>query len=234
VSRFTTTRWSVVLAAGDAASPECRQALEVLCEGAWYPLYAYARRSGRREEDAKDLVQGFFAVLLARGALGVADPERGRFRDFLLASFRNHMRNEHARASAQKRGGGRKPLSFDRVDPEGRYRLEPAHEDTPERAFLRAWALEVLERALAGLREGYEAKGKSELFAALAPCLTGADDRSHASRAEALGMTEGAVRVAVHRLKQRYRAALREEIAGTLGEDGAIEDEIRALFEALG
>jgi RNA polymerase sigma factor (sigma-70 family) len=233
--RFATTRWSIVLAAGSGPSTASRAALETLCDSYWYPLYAYARCCGRREEDARDLVQGFFAHLLEKDLVGVADPDRGRFRTFLRTAFRNFMTNEWRRDTAAKRGGGRVLASLDTSDPEERYRREPAGGTTPERAFERAWALEVLERALARLRATYEAKGNLDLFEALKGHLDGsAETVPHAESARRLGTTEGAVKVAVHRLRQRCRQALRDEIAQTLDEGEILEEEIRELLEALG
>lgn len=225
---FLTTRWSVVLSAGDPAAPQSRAALETLCETYWYPLYAYARRGGRDADAAQDAVQGFFAHLLEKGALGRADPERGRFRAFLLASFRNHASHEAARGRAAKRGGGRVVLS---LDPEERFRLEPAHAATPERLFDRDWAVAVLDAVMARLRASYREKGKEAWFDALKGCLVG--DGSYAGLAERLGTADGALRVAVHRLRARYREELRAVIADTLAEGEDPADEMRALFAAL-
>ena len=227
--RFATTHWSVVLAAGGEGG-DGRRALESLCQTYWYPLYAYARRSGRGATEAEDSVQGFFAALLARGGVAAADPERGRFRSYLLTAFRNHMRDEAAAARAKKRGGGVRPISLD-VEPEVRFALEPAHEETPERVFLRAWAHTVLGAVLERLRVSYAKRGQEELFVALQGALTGQGD--HADRAEELGMTSGAVRVAVHRMRSRYRAALIDEVAQTLAPGEAPEDEVQALIAAL-
>lgn len=230
---FATTRWSIVLAAGGAPSSVSRAALETLCASSWYPLYAYARRSGRREEDSRDLVQGFFAHLVEHDAIAAVDPERGRFRTFLLTSFRNFMTNEWRRETALKRGGGRTILSMDGIDAEDRYRVEPSHDETPDRLFLRSWALEVLDRTLRRLREEYVERGKAEVFDALKGCLDGSVPVAYDATAIALGVTAGAVRVAVHRLRQRYRRALRDEVAQTLDEGQPVEDEIRDLLDAL-
>jgi RNA polymerase sigma-70 factor (ECF subfamily) len=207
--------------------------METLCASSWYPLYAYARRSGRSEEDSRDLVQGFLAGLVERNVVAAADPERGRFRTFLLTAFRNHITNEWRRETAQKRGGGRPVLSMDGVDPEDRYRLEPSHEETPDRLFLRSWALEVLARTLGRLREEYAGRDKADVFDALKGCLDGSVAVDYDEAAETLGITAGAVRVAVHRLRDRYRRALRDEVGQTLDADESIEDEIRDLLDAL-
>jgi len=228
--RFATTRWSVVLAAGDGAVP----ALEDLCRAYWYPLYAFARRRGWQPEDAKDLVQGFFARLLERDLLGAVDPERGRFRSFLLTCFRNFMINEAERAAAGKRGGDRVVLSLDHDDPEARFALEPSHGATPERIFERDWALALLASVLADLRAGYRERGKENQFDALKEYLAQpGSGSSYAETARTLEMTEGALRVAVHRMRQRYRAALRTAVADTVSEPPEVEEELASLFRAL-
>lgn len=225
---FRTTRWSLVLAAGRSGTPGARRALEELCETYWFPLYAWARREGRDRDAAQDAVQGFFARLLEREGIRAASPGRGRFRSFLLTAFRNFLRNEAAHAAALKRGGGVRPVSFDCADAEGRMRIEPAHGATPERLYLRDWAVAVLDRVLAELRRVHEESGTLERFEALKGCLAGED-----ASAAALGMTEGARRVAVHRLRAQYRDLLREEIAQTLDEGEDVEAEIADLFRAL-
>ncbi|MCK6458296.1 MAG: hypothetical protein L6Q95_00200 [Planctomycetes bacterium] len=230
---FATTRWSVVRAAGGGSTPEARAALGTLCAAYWYPLYAFARRTGRDAHEAEDSVQGFLANLIERNTLAVADPGRGRFRDFLLAAFRNHLRNEAESASAIKRGGGRLTLSLDAGAAEGRFLAEPRHDATPDRLYDRDWAIAVLERVLAGLRQSYVSAGKEPLFDALKETIAGGERALHASRAEVLGMTPGALKVAAHRLRQRYKRALRNEIAATLAEGEDVDDEIRALFATL-
>ena len=220
-----------MVAAGGAPSPETREALETLCRTYWVPLYAFARRSGRDADAAQDAVQAFLAHLIEKHAVAAADPARGRFRAFLLASFRNHMRNERARDAALKRGGGVAPLSLDTAAAESRLRIDPAHRATAERLFERDWALTLLDRVLGRVREGYAARGKADVFDALKDTLTGGGD--YAARAKALGMTEGALKVAAHRLRDRYRLALREEVGQTLSDDADVDDEIRTLFRAL-
>ncbi|MBV9126332.1 MAG: sigma-70 family RNA polymerase sigma factor, partial [Planctomycetes bacterium] len=170
--RFATTRWSVVLAAGRCASPDSQVALTALCETYWYPLYAFVRRRGYRAEDAQDLTQEFFARLLEKGSLRAADRERGKFRSFLLSSFQHFLTQEWDRAHAQKRGGGRTLLSLDLAVGENRYHLEPAHELTPERIYERRWALVLIDRALARLRDEFAAAGKQQLFDPLKGSLT--------------------------------------------------------------
>jgi RNA polymerase sigma-70 factor (ECF subfamily) len=230
---FETTQWSIVLAAGRSASGDAREALAVLCERYWYPVYAFVRGRGHGADEAEDLTQAFFAKLLEKHYVRDADPERGRFRSFLLAAVTHFLSNERDRETALKRGGGRAVVSLDAEDAEGRYRLEPSHDMTPERVFRRRWALMLLERAVARLREEAERAGQAERFERLTACLTG-DAVPHAEVAAALGMSEGAVKVAVHRLRRRYRELLRAEIADTVADPAAVDDELRELFAALG
>jgi DNA-directed RNA polymerase specialized sigma24 family protein len=226
--RFPTTRWSRVVAAGELAAPEAHEALASLCAAYWYPLYAFIRRKGHGPDEALDLTQEYFARLLERGTVAAADPGKGRFRSFLLAHRREHDR-------ALKRGGGIALLSIDARDAEGRYVLEPSHSRTPERLFERDWALAMLEGVLARLRGEYHDSGRGEIFEALKVALT-EDPRSirQAELAARLGTSEGAVQVAVHRLRKRYRALVREAIAATVADEAAVEGEIRELFAALG
>ncbi|MEM7305218.1 MAG: hypothetical protein AAF682_01045 [Planctomycetota bacterium] len=231
---FLTTRWSVVLAVGDPDPASARDALLSLCEGYWYPVYAYIRRRGSGADEAADLTQGFFARLVEKRDLGGASPERGRFRAFLLAAVRNFMANERDRAAAAKRGGGVTPLSFDFEGADTRYALEPADERTPEHVFERSWALALLDRAYEALRSDYEASGRGEIFDALKEALQGsAPARPYAELAGETGMTVAAVKVAVHRLRRRWKERLRAEIAGTVSTDEEAEAELGALFEAL-
>lgn len=229
--RFATTRWSIVLATrGDAA--EARDALETLCRAYWYPLYAYARRRGASPEDAQDLVQGFVLVLLRRGSLAAADPERGRFRTFLLTAFQRHVAHERARDAAQKRGGGLVRLPFEIDDPERRYSLEPVDDRTPESLYERRWAMALLARAVGRLRE--EDDGDPARLAALLPHVGGTGDaRPYREIAASLGMSETAVKVAVHRLRRRCRDLLRDEVAHTVAGESEIEDELTRLRAAL-
>ena len=232
--RFATTHWSIVLAAGRRHTPGSREALEALCRAYWYPLYAFVRRRGRAADDAQDLVQEFFAYLLDKHTLDAADPERGRFRTFLLTVFQRFLSKQHERAAAQKRGGGVRVDSIDISTAEDRYQREPFHELTPERVYERRWALTLLEQVLAQIEKEYAAKSKTELFDRLKVFLTGsAADTSHAEVAAALGLTPGAVKVSVHRLRRRYRELLREQIAETVAAPDEVEDELNHLLTAL-
>lgn len=233
--RFPTTRRSRVVAAGDAAAPGAGEALAELCAAYWYPIYAFIRRKGHDPERALDLTQGYFAHLLARRAVAAADPARGRFRSFLRADCAHFLAHERERAAAARRGGQCSVPSIDARDAEGRYRLEPAHDESPERLFERAWALALLDRVLAGLRREYEDSGRGAIFEALKETLTaGTTPTPRAELARRLEMTAGAVQVAIHRLRRRYRDAIRAAIAATLTDEAEIEDELRALFAALG
>jgi RNA polymerase sigma-70 factor (ECF subfamily) len=233
--RFATTRWTLVCA---AAAPQrdanSRAALSSLCQTYWYPLYAFIRHRGHDADAAGDLTQGFFATLLEKNYLADADRSRGRFRTFLLASLKHYLANEHDRAARLKRGGGKPVIPLDRDDAESRYRAEPSHDLTPDRLFERRWAITLLDQVLSQLREDYGHEGKQTLFDALKGALTCSDDAdSYAQVAREQGMTEGAVRVAVHRLRKRYRQRLREAIADCVESEQDIDDEIRSLFEAL-
>lgn len=233
--RFATTHWSVVVAAGrkDPAGA-ARAALESLCRDYWYPLYAYARRRGLSADDAADLIQEFFAYLLEKQALAAADRERGRFRTFLLTALQRFLGRQRERAAARKRGGGKQRLALDFSTGETRYRLEPFHELTAEIVYERRWALTLLEKALQRLQAHAAAKGQSQVFERLRGFLTG--DRAQGSYAEAaaeLGMSEAAVKVAVHRLRRRYGALLREEIAQTVSTPEEVEEELDHLLRAL-
>ncbi len=231
---FATTRWTVVLAAGQSDTTQAQAALENLCRTYWYPLYAYVRRCGHSPPDAQDLTQEFFARLLERRWVERADRQKGKFRSFLLASLNHFLADEWDRARAQKRGGGAPliPLQLDTA--ETRYGHEPADPVTPEQNFERRWALALLEEVLRRLAEEYRQDGRAELFAALNPCLVG--DRAaqpYADLAVKLGVSEGTVKSAVHRLRQRYRQLLHEEIAHTVTGPGEVEEELRHLFSVL-
>ena len=235
---FLTTRWSVVRAAGAADTPLAREALASLCAAYWYPLYAYVRRRGHSAEDARDLTQAFFARLLERKELGALDPALGRFRAWLLAAVKHFLANEAERARTEKRGGGLVPISIDVAAADSRWALEASDELSPERAFARGWALELLARTRAVLRTEWAARGQTELFTALEGTLVGPDgDPEAESRrvlAERLGLSAGAFDVAAHRLRKRFKEHLRSEVAGTLSDPADIQDELSALFEALG
>lgn len=232
---FTSTHWSVVLAAARTQSPEAEKAMEALCIAYRYPLYAYVRRRGQSHEQAEDLTQSFFAERVLNKAIfrGVCQ-EGGKFRTWLLNSFQNFIRNDWERQSAEKRGGGRECLSLDFQDEEGRYLLEPAHEHTPEKLYDRAWAMTVLDRALQQLRMRYEESGEAATFEALASYLPGAlAPAPYQLTAERLGKTEGAVKMAVSRLKREYGRALKAEIRRTLSEEGSVEEEFQQLLAIL-
>jgi RNA polymerase sigma factor (sigma-70 family) len=232
--KFTTTHWSVVLSAGNQLSPEYQQALATLCQIYWYPLYAYLRRWGCDRQQAEDYTQSFFASLIERQAVGEADPKRGKFRSFLLSSLKHFLADEWDRTQAQKRGGDIKILSLDIDDGETRYGCEPVDELTPEKLFERHWAQTVLKQAMTRLKAEYVTAGKQQLFDHLKTCLTAEQGSiSYSNIAVKLDMTEGAVKVAVHRLRQRYGELVRQEIAQTVTTMEQIEEEIRDLFAAL-
>ncbi len=232
---FATTHWSLIVRAGDLdRSPGGQAALEKLCRIYWYPLYSFVRLSGSAPADAQDLTQGFFLQLLKTNFLEAVTPEKGKFRSFLLASLKHYCSNERDRARAQKRGGGIAPISIDEQDAEGRYRLEPIDHMTPEKLYERRWALTVLDRALARLRKDYTSSGRIKLFDQLKEDLTGErTGLTHAEIGRRLDMTPGAVKVAAHRLRKRFRECLRDEIAETVSELDEIEEEIHHLFHAL-
>jgi RNA polymerase sigma-70 factor (ECF subfamily) len=233
--RFATTHWSLVVAARDPSGPEARAALAELCSIYWYPLYAFIRRQGFTADQAQDLTQELFLRLLEKDALMAVDRAKGRFRSFLLAACQHFLANERDRARAKKRGGDRRFLSIDFREADSRFDREPGHCETPEKLFERRWALTLLDRVLGFLYAEYETEGKSHLFEKLKGRLTGsADAIPHAEAAVDLGMTEGAIKVAAHRLRRRFRALLREEIARTVTDPGQIDEEIQSLFAALG
>ncbi|HXJ61508.1 MAG TPA: sigma-70 family RNA polymerase sigma factor [Verrucomicrobiae bacterium] len=231
---FTTTHWSVVLAAAQQSTPESAEALAELCRAYWYPLYSYVRRKGYDVADAQDLTQEFFARFLARHYLGSIDRRKGKFRSFLLASLEHFLAKEWTRAHRLKRGGGVTIVAWDGCDPEERYQLEPPDTWTAERIYERRWALTVLEQAMAALGAEYVAAGKTMLFEGLKPFLSGEDeDLSYPELAARLQLNEGALRVALHRLRRGYGEYVRDEIAKLVQRPEDIEDELRHLFAAL-
>jgi RNA polymerase sigma-70 factor (ECF subfamily) len=231
---FATTRWSVVLGAGGNVSRvDARAALTTLCETYWAPLYAYLRRNGATPADAADTVQGFFELLLERDDLARVHSQRGRFRSFLLASLKNFQANERDRQATAKRGGRAVALSIDVAAAEDQYKLAPADQRTPESLFERAWALAVLEQAQQRLLERYEANGQEQRFDVLLPYLAGKQAASYQDAAAALGMTEGAVKTAVHRMRREFGDLIRAEVTQTVASAADIDGEIEALFEAL-
>jgi RNA polymerase sigma-70 factor (ECF subfamily) len=224
----------MVLAAGRRASPEAHESLAQLCQTYWFPLYAYVRRKGYSPDDACDLTQTFFARLLEKNWLTSADRTKGRFRAFLLTAMKHFLADEWDRERAEKRGGGRAllPLTLDTA--EARYAKEPADLETPDRIFERRWALTLLDEVLARVRSEYARDGRASLFEALHPCLVGERTaQPYAELASTLGSTEGAVKSAVHRLRARYRQALREEIASTLDDAARVDEELRHLLAVL-
>jgi RNA polymerase sigma-70 factor (ECF subfamily) len=231
-ARFLTTRWSLVRAAG-GTDPSARVALEELCTLYWYPLYAYARRAGHGADDARDLVQGFFARLLAKNALSELAEEGGHFRSYLLAALRHHLAHERERAQTLKRGGASAFVALEFDGAEARYALEPADPRSPERLFERKWALTVLERALARLAAEQLEKGRGEVFERLRPFLVDDADEPLAAVAAELALSANAARVAVHRLRRRYRELLLAEVAETVDGPAEVEDELRRLFAAV-
>ena len=228
---FSNTHWSVVLSVNHCNSEVARAALGQICRTYWYPLYAYVRRSGCSVEDAEDLTQMFFERLLENNSIGAVSPERGKFRSFLLASLKNFLINEWQKARAQKRGGPHKLVSLEGTF-EARYFREPADLMTPEELYHRRWALTILENVMSGLREEYAEAGQVEQFDALKPAIAGGAIPYEAV-ARQFNASQGAIRVWVHRLRKRYREALRSEVAQTVESPREIEGELRFLFSAI-
>ena len=231
-SGFPTTRWTMVMAAGDPQHKEARSALVSLCEKYWYPLYAYLRRRGYPADQAQDLTQEFFMRVLEGRYLDRADPEKGRFRSFLLTSLKFFVADEEDRQRAHKRGGGAVlPLEFSAC--ENRYQREPAHDETPERIFERRWALSVLDRVVEKLRAEFVHHGRPDHFDRLKVFLLGQSDAPYAGLAREINTSEGALKVAVHRLRKRYRELFRQEIADTVADPAEVESELRYLATVL-
>ena len=233
--QFNTTHWSVVVMAGTKGLPQTAEAPEKLCRAYWYPLYAYARRQGNTPEDAQDLTQQFFSRLLEKDYLAKADRERGKFRTFLLGSMKNFLVNEWRRTNRLKRGGDHSFVSFDSSIGEERYAAESTAEPNPESAYEKQWAIALIEQVFAELRREYGALGRGPLFEELRAFIWG--DQSGASYSEIglqLGLTEGAVKVAMHRLRQRFRELLRAEVAHTVLRPEDIDGELRHLIAVLG
>ena len=231
---FATTRWTTVNAVRQTSESQAANALGELCEAYWPPLYAFLRRRGYRPEEAQDLTQGFFARLLETGSLRTADPARGRFRSFLLTALKRYVINEHERSTAARRGGGHAHFSLDFDQAERVYASEPSTDETPERLFDRRWATIALDRALQRLRAEYIGLGQTPLADALLPYLTDTGElppyRVMAARLE---ISEGAVKVAVHRMRHRYGGILRSEIAETVLGEEEVEAELRELLRAV-
>jgi RNA polymerase sigma factor (sigma-70 family) len=232
---FTTTHWSVVLAAAQTGAPHAMAALEELCRTYWYPLYAYIRRQGRTVEDAQDLTQEFFVRLLEKHYLGLADPSLGRFRTFLLSSLKNFLINDWKKWQRRKRGGGQSIFSFDEQLAETRYAAELQDEVSPEKTFEKRWAMTLIERVLGQLDGEYRECGQETLFLVLREYVWGlAESQSYADIARRLDLTEGAVRVAVHRLRRRCRDLIRAEIAQTVAAPSEVDAEIQHLMSVMG
>jgi len=232
--RFETTRWSVVQAAGSDASTEARAALTKLCETYWTPLYWFARRQSQRPDEAQDLTQGFLTEFIEKYRVRAANPQRGRFRSFLLASFKNFILNDAQARRAGKRGGGVPILSLEFDTAEGRYVLEPTDTRTPEAIFDRQWAMTVLDLGIRRLAREAGHEGRGLEFELMKPSLLGeSTEGGYAAIARALGITEGAVKVAVHRLRRRFREMVREEIAQTVADEQEIDEEVQYLLTAL-
>jgi len=231
-AQFVTTHWSVVLAAGDSASPDSRAALEELCRKYWFPLYAFVRRVGYSVEAAKDLTQGFFAQFLRRGALSQADHQRGRFRSYLLTCLNNYLRDERRRGNALKRGGDAVIVTVDSAEAEKRYSEDGVDAQTPDKVYERQWAMALLERVMGRLAEATDQDG---MLNELKAHLVGEEGAvPYTVLAVKWRVSEGAIRMRVHRLRERYRDLLREEIADTVGSPPEIDEEIRHLMNVLG
>ena len=232
--RFAATHWSVVLAARGGDSTRARAALEALCRTYWYPLYAFARRLGQSPHDAEDSVQGFFAICLEKHYLAAAEQAKGRFRSFLLLALKRYLAKERDKSRARKRGGGERPIALDGLSAEQRYALEPAEQFSADKLFERRWALTLLEQVLSRLREELAAAGRLGAFEQLKEfLLAGGRGTPYKELAARLGTSEGAVKVGVHRLRQRYRELLEEEIANTVASPEEVEEERRYLLAVL-
>ncbi len=233
-ARFTTTHWSVVLAARRSSSPDYRDALNALCEAYWYPIYAYLRRRGYSIDDAEDHTQGFFAALIEKQGLRHADPEQGRFRSYLLGALKHYLSDAEDYDRAQKRGGGCTIVSLDTAHGENQLMLESSSGQAPDQLFDKSWALTLLHRAMRRLKDESVGSCKPEVFKRLVSYLAPAgDDVPYSETAVQLDMSEGAVKAAVYRLRKRYRALLKDEIARTVAKEDQVEEEIQFLFAAL-
>lgn len=230
---FATTRWSEVFAAVHPESPHAPQALEQLCVNYWYPLYAYVRRQGHDSHEAQDLTQSFFLRLIEKRYLSLADPSRGKFRSFLLTSLKHFLVNEWEKSRTAKRGGGDVECSWDARDAESRYLAEPADEATPDRVYEKRWAATLIDNVLAQLRAEFTAAGKLALFDELKGHVWGTDVVSYADAASRLKTSEGALRIAAHRMRDDFRRLLRQEVARTVATPGEIDEELRHLIDVL-
>jgi RNA polymerase sigma-70 factor (ECF subfamily) len=231
---FATTHWSVVLKAGQSDTPRGRDALAKLCQTYWFPLYAHVRRRGHSPEDAKDLTQGFFVRLIEHQTLANADPNQGRFRSFMRGAMNHFLADERAKEQTLKRGGGHVPFSLDLAAAEERFDLEPADDASPDKIFDKQWAEALLGAVLSQLAEEFRRDGKAELFEALKLTLNGPrESQPYSALAVSLRMNEGAVKMAVHRLRKRYRALLQAEIENTVASPEQAKEEMRHLFAVL-
>jgi RNA polymerase sigma factor (sigma-70 family) len=231
---FETTHWSVVVAAGHSSVPGAQEALEKLCRAYWYPIYVYVRQQGQSPHDAQDLTQEFFARLLEKKYLRLADPDRGKFRAFLLKSLKHFLVNEWEKARTQKRGGGQCFIPLDAEIAESRYAAEPVQALTLDQVYEKRWAVTLIEAVLTRLRESYAATDRLQVFETLKAFIWGERTTlSYAEVAPQLGLTEGAVKVAVHRLRGRYRELLRAEIAETVATPGEVDEELQHLIAVL-
>ena len=233
-ARFPTTSWSLVIASAGSPGDQSKQALASLCERYWYPLYAFIRRQGHDPDQARDLTQDFFVRLLEKNYVGQADQRRGRFRTFLLTAVKHFLLNEADHASAKKRGGAHVILPIELVIAEQSYQLEPSHDATPEKLFERNWAVTLLQTVTDQLQREFIQAGKAKQFESLKPMLTGESEGIRYSEiAKELGLSEGAVKVAIHRLRRRFRELLRQEVAETIADPRLVDEEIHFLSDVL-
>ena len=231
---FSSTHWSVVLAAGDATDERSQRALEKICKSYWYPIYAFVRREGNREEEARDLTQEFFTLLLQKQLVSEADQMRGKFRNFLLKTLKNFLVDQNRRRQAAKRGGKEIHVSIDMEDAEHRYSSEPRQDETPESLYQRKWAKAVLSQVMEILQNDYVKAGQSDRFALFIKYLSGSKGGStHSQVAEKIGMTEVAFKTAFHRFKLRYLQVLRDEVKKQVLESSEVDDEIKFIMSAL-
>lgn len=231
---FGLTRWSMVIRAAEMNDTRGEKDLAEICRACWHPIYGFVRRMGYSPEDAQDLTQGFFEHVLKNNVLSHADPQRGRFRSFLLGALRHFVSNEVRKQNAEKRGGRVNFVPLDVEESEDRYSREIAHPDTPEKQFERSWAENLLQRALQGLEAEYEKVGKQSLFKSLQPFLVSSSNpNSYQELGASIGMSSGTVAVAVFRMRKRYGELLRQQIAETVEDPADIEHEIRLLLEAV-
>jgi RNA polymerase sigma factor (sigma-70 family) len=230
---FPTTRWTLVVAAGDKENIERGEALESLCGSYWYPVYAFIRRRGYPPEQAQDLTQEFFVRVLSGTFFERANPDKGRFRSFLLGAVKNFLADANDREKSKKRGGGVRMLTFDFKTGESNYSREPKHEETPERIFQRRWARALLDRVVANLRDEHESKGNLVQFNRLKGYLAGDGDSKYAELARELQLTESGIKSAIRRLRQRYRDLLRAEVASTVADSAEVDEELRFLLQSM-